>query len=845
MNINQIRTPERPKKKFRNDSSPFQGAALAKSELKAIWEWSAGGDEWIPYSPQKAEVLESAFCNQDCVILPGEGIHVVDLRRFVQRNTQTGKERGVRRQLIDVEPADAPHESSCDSKYDGRTLYLNAVSNVAERHPVDCVRFEEILGDVSDIKAILLTSYGTDIEWLLSHFLAGQTPIVLVDQPPSDGSGPSSMSPLGRIWPMFQLVHPTLRKDGAFGSGTMHCKLMLILRASSLRISISSANLLKFDWERLTQNVWLCDIPAGGTGTGKGVFGSDLKHFVSALLRDQRSKLSTDWNQILAEWEPRINEHVPEGVFLVQSVPGLHSGRDRNLYGHMRLREVLSSQKCMQQPVRFQMSSIGLLTTPFMTEFTESVNSGGLENFRILWPEYEVAMTLEGNDHMMVSERNAAGAARFMTELSPVRTGTANHSKVMQASGSWVYAGSHNLSMSAWGSLVFEGNALKVASFELGVVLVNSNSQSNSPQFKISLPFLPPNPNGSPPIRKPWMIDLFRRTVSSGIETLSAQDRAGLEPELLSLWEFLALKSRKDGKPVCVAFLGSCELSEHLKHTVLPGVRNACEIFCVLPPPSSPCSYASHLLAALGCRAVPALAVLAPGSVTARPIIQFDDPGELMNFNSATLGAILNPLSTLPFAEPALDVSGAASLANSMSLLCLDVDGTLVESNTSTVLLPMAIEFLKALDPSSTLKIALVTNQGAVGLRHWMETGRFGDPKTLPSQSEVETRIAHVRDKVGAIWKGPLTVFMAFRYQSKNGGRWGTVPASAKDDPRWNQDWRKPGPGMITAAKRWAGVSPFANTKVLMVGDMDADEGAAKAAGVRFRRAPNFFTDMG
>jgi phosphoglycolate phosphatase-like HAD superfamily hydrolase len=48
---------------------------------------------------------------------------------------------------------------------------------------------------------------------------------------------------------------------------------------------------------------------------------------------------------------------------------------------------------------------------------------------------------------------------------------------------------------------------------------------------------------------------------------------------------------------------------------------------------------------------------------------------------------------------------------------------------------------------------------------------------------------------------------------------------------------------MIHAAMKWAGIGPFDKklSKVLMVGDMDTDEAAAKAAGVGFKRAPDFF----
>ena len=183
---------------------------------------------------------------------------------------------------------------------------------------------------------------------------------------------------------------------------------------------------------------------------------------------------------------------------------------------------------------------------------------------------------------------------------------------------------------------------------------------------------------------------------------------------------------------------------------------------------------------------------------------------------------------------------------NGFKLVCLDVDGTIVENNTSSDLLPEARELLKSLD-SHNVRIALVTNQGAVGLRHWMQTNSFGDPSSLPSQDDVEKRIEKIVSHIKEVYTRDFQVLMAFRYQSKGDAssgkapRWGPVPFNCKTDPRWQQDWRKPGPGMINAAMKKAGISMFERNKVLMIGDMDADEGAAKAAGVKFKRVPEFF----
>ena len=179
-------------------------------------------------------------------------------------------------------------------------------------------------------------------------------------------------------------------------------------------------------------------------------------------------------------------------------------------------------------------------------------------------------------------------------------------------------------------------------------------------------------------------------------------------------------------------------------------------------------------------------------------------------------------------------------------LVCLDIDGTIVETNTSSELIPEAEEFLAGL-ASLNVKIALVTNQGAVGLRHWMQTNSFGEPESLPSQDEVEKRINLIVAAIKKVYPVDFPVLMAFRFQSKgdaeNGKkpRWGPVPFNCKSDPRWKQEWRKPNPGMILTAMTKCGLSMFEKKKALMIGDMDTDEAAAKAAGVSFKRAPKIF----
>ena len=792
-----ILTPERPNKKFRNESSPFKGASLAKSLSVAVWEWSSGLDDWTSYDPLAAALLESAFCVQDSVILPGIKSYVVDLRRFVQKNLQTGKERPVRRRLIDVPVVPDPPFVP-EIHYDGQYIYMNKLPGIVDVEKV--ISFSEILGAVDQIEAILLSAYGTDIEWLLSHFVRGKTSITLIDQPPRDEQPvATSMYPLGKLWPNFQVIHPKfLRKDGLFGMGTMHAKLMLIKYPKFLRIVVSSANLEQYDWEKITQNIWLVDVfPNESVG---GQFGTDLNLFLSHLI----STDSPYWTKLISEWESFINASVPANVFLIPSVPGAHRSDNFGL-------KKLSAKIPVETPiVTYQMSSIGMLNEGIINQFCSSLKTN---SFRLVWPEYDSAMWMEGKDHLFLTERNNSSCLsshldRFVPLFS--RSKILNHSKIMIGHNEtknfhWIYAGSHNQSMAAWGKQV-RNTELHVASFELGILLIPSLGTSC-----ISLPFVLTNEQ----TLKPWIREKFNQTVSQ-------------ESELKRF-----LKNRlKD-----IALIFSTNI-----HIEIPDSMDRFNIYELDK------EYETHLRAYFN---VP------EGSSELSVVVL--KAGSDLELNTVVLGKATNQseMDTIALCvddkknddEEESDCENDTEkyensaiqyvVDNNIDLICLDVDGTLVESNKTSELLLHAREFLHALAKKRPqVKLALVTNQGAVGLKYWMETNRFGEPHTLPSQAEVEDRIAKVKTQVDDIFPN-VNVFMAFRYQSKSSGRWG--PAPNQLDPRWTHDWRKPGPGMIRQAIKAARVSPFSLGKVLMVGDMDADEGAAKAAGVRFKRAPEFF----
>lgn len=160
-----------------------------------------------------------------------------------------------------------------------------------------------------------------------------------------------------------------------------------------------------------------------------------------------------------------------------------------------------------------------------------------------------------------------------------------------------------------------------------------------------------------------------------------------------------------------------------------------------------------------------------------------------------------------------------------------DLDGTLADRATGRLLPGVARRF--AAKPPAAWAIA--TNQGGVGLRRWMERHGFGEPDEFPTQEEVEERLSQVVESIG---KEPVGVAVAFSYQARS-GEWSPVPPEGEGDERWQQEWRKPAPGMLLHLMQMSEISDPED--VLMVGDSKADMEAAAAAGCRFQWADEYF----
>ncbi len=164
-------------------------------------------------------------------------------------------------------------------------------------------------------------------------------------------------------------------------------------------------------------------------------------------------------------------------------------------------------------------------------------------------------------------------------------------------------------------------------------------------------------------------------------------------------------------------------------------------------------------------------------------------------------------------------------------LYIFDVDGTIADRDTNE-LLPGVAEWFAVNAPK---EVAFATNQGGVGLRHWMESEGFGEPEKYPTESQIYARLHQLRKKLIK----PETTFnvcVSFRYQSKSSGKWSPRPHGTEGDTRWDKESRKPQPRMIHDAIYREGLE-----NAVMVGDSEEDRQAAANAGIDFVLADEFF----
>ncbi|KAG2134937.1 tyrosyl-DNA phosphodiesterase I [Suillus cothurnatus] len=103
----------------------------------------------------------------------------------------------------------------------------------------------EVLGSKFDISFAIVASYSTSVSWIY-EFFAPSTPVIMMAQPDQSGQ------PIIRnILPNWVMTVPFLRN----GRGCQHMKIFY--KTGRLRVVISTANLIDYDWRDIENAVWL------------------------------------------------------------------------------------------------------------------------------------------------------------------------------------------------------------------------------------------------------------------------------------------------------------------------------------------------------------------------------------------------------------------------------------------------------------------------------------------------------------------------------------------------------------------------------------------------------------
>ncbi|KIK61610.1 hypothetical protein GYMLUDRAFT_42622 [Collybiopsis luxurians FD-317 M1] len=249
-------------------------------------------------------------------------------------------------------------------------------------------RLSEILGNKQEISFAILSTFAEQNSWIYSFF-ESSVPVILVAPPPEDGR-----AGVKNIFPNWVRTSPRLPK----GIGCMHMKFMLLFyKTGRLRIVVSTANLIEFDWRDIENAVWLQDIQPlarkaafdeSQTESFQYVLkrvldGVNVKPALNIMLMQGHANLpiqSTEDLCAVFDWS-RVKVH------LIPSFAGTIEGWSKVLQtGHTRLMKAVRTMGMRagngkNLELEYQGSSLGQYTTQWMNEFYHSARGESAEDW--------------------------------------------------------------------------------------------------------------------------------------------------------------------------------------------------------------------------------------------------------------------------------------------------------------------------------------------------------------------------------------------------------------------------------------------------------------------------------
>ncbi|XVF54816.1 hypothetical protein PTKIN_Ptkin05aG0212200 [Pterospermum kingtungense] len=230
----------------------------------------------------------------------------------------------------------------------GKMFYLNRLAYLdcgsSSHHTV--VSLQELLYPVESISKMFIATFTSDILWFLSHCkIPSHLPVTVACHNAEKcwRSSPDARSSMP--FPDFRnlvVVFPPFPEVIAFGNDLKkrgiachHPKLLVLQREDSIRVVITSANLVAKQWESVTNTVWWQDFPLRRepdyfslfplsygemSQDSSSDFAAQLAGFMASLIVDVPGQ---------AHWVIELTKYDFTNAMghLVASVPGIHSGR--------------------------------------------------------------------------------------------------------------------------------------------------------------------------------------------------------------------------------------------------------------------------------------------------------------------------------------------------------------------------------------------------------------------------------------------------------------------------------------------------------------------------------------
>lgn len=346
-------------------------------------------------------------------------------------------------------------------------------------YPGTGVKFTELVDQRYLVKAVL-SSFAVDYQWLLTK-VPGDKSVCLIEHwvPSSDTAGNRL------VHPNLLVCHPPLK-----GRQTMHAKLMLLVYPGFLRVVVSSANLVPYDWCQLENVVYVQDFPETKLDTKRPKLAlssslqADLKLFLS------KCEVPSSVLDILESYDFG-NSKVELVISVPGSVPGSHSDLGRYSLSKKLLKLIPTLPTATKASLLYQTSSLGSLTQDFIQMFWDTIYpalKGQHPDFKVVFPTREtVAGSLLGTEgggtiFFNAFNYNSTFPKPILHDAISLRQGSLSHSKIIlgqvitsttSTPFQWIYYGSHNFSGAAWGNKLNKTSQCTINNYELGIIMVD------------------------------------------------------------------------------------------------------------------------------------------------------------------------------------------------------------------------------------------------------------------------------------------------------------------------------------------------------------------------------------